>query len=276
MPTIELSLGTISYEDTGSGPTVLLLHGLVQSATVWRDVIADLETDHRVIAPTLPYGSHPRAMRPDADLSPHTAALLIGELADALDLDERTVFVENDSGRLQQLAAERPERVGRMVIAGCEAFDNYPPQGGGTMLDALARIPGGLLLLALAFAPRPMRRIPGTGLMLMTEKTVPHDLSDEWFGRLRTDRAVRADLTKYLRAVRKTEMLEAADKLAAFPNPTLVVWGAEDRMMPPAHGRRLAELIPGADYLEIPDSGTLIPLDQPAALARAIREFTAA
>jgi pimeloyl-ACP methyl ester carboxylesterase len=273
MSTIELSLGLLSYEDTGSGPTILLLHGLVQSASVWRDVAADLAADHRVITPTLPYGSHTVPLRPDADLSPRTTALLIGEFADALDLPGDTVFVENDAGRLQQLAAERPERVGRMVIAGCEAFDNYPPQGGGTMMAAAAKIPGGIYALALALTPRPLRTVPGTGFALMTAKGVPHDLTDEWLRPLRTDPAVRADLVKYLKATRQTEMLEAAGKLVDFSGPALIVWGRQDKMMPPAHGRRLAELIPGAELLELDDCGTLIPIDQPRALAEAVRAF---
>ncbi len=273
MPTVELSLGTIAYEDTGTGPAVLLLHGLVQSATVWREVAADLAVDHRVIVPTLPYGSHTVPLRPDADFSPRTAALLIGEFADALGLGDDTVFVENDAGRLQQLAAEKPDRVGRMVIAGCEAFDNYPPKSGGTMMAAAAKIPGGLFALALALTPRPLRRIPGTGFAVMTAKSVPHELTDGWLAPLRSDRAVRADLVKYLRATRRTEMLEAAGRLADFRGRALVVWGRQDRMMPPEHGRRLADLIPGAELLELDDCGTLIPIDQPKALAEAVRSF---
>ncbi|MDN3239593.1 alpha/beta fold hydrolase [Glycomyces tritici] len=276
MPHIELPLGTISYEDTGAGPVVLLLHGLIQNAAVWRAVAADLAADHRVITPTLPYGSHAAPMKPGADLTPLSTARLIGEFADALGLPPDTVFVENDAGRLQQLAAERPDRVGRMVIAGCEAFDNYPPRGGGTLLHAAASIPGGIRLLALALTPRPLRRLPGTGFAAMTAKGVPHDLTDGWLAPLRTDAAVRADLVKYLKGTRKTEMLEAAGRLADFPNPTLVVWGRQDRMMPPEHGRRLAALIPGAELLELDDCGTLIPVDRPEALAAAVRAFAAA
>ena len=275
MPTVDLSLGTVSYEDTGSGPVVLLLHGLVQSATVWREVAADLAADHRVVIPTLPYGSHTIPLRPDAELTPHSTALLIGEFADALDLPRDTVFVENDAGRLQQLAAERPDRVGRMVIAGCEAFDNYPPKAGGTLMAAAAKIPGGIRALALALTPRPMRRVPGTGFAVMTVKGVPHELTDGWLEPLRTDARVRADLVRYLRATRRTEMLEAAGRLADFHGPALVVWGRQDKMMPPQHGRRLAELIPGAELLELDDCGTLIPIDRPRALAEAVRRFAA-
>jgi pimeloyl-ACP methyl ester carboxylesterase len=52
-----------------------------------------------------------------------------------------------------------------------------------------------------------------------------------------------------------------------------VVWAAEDRVMPPEHGRRLADLLPDSRLVEIADSYTLVPLDQPASLAAAIRDF---
>jgi len=67
---------------------------------------------------------------------------------------------------------------------------------------------------------------------------------------------------------------EAAESLPAFDRPALVVWAADDRVMPPEHGRRLADLLADGRLLEIPDSYTLIPLDQPAQLAEIIREFT--
>jgi pimeloyl-ACP methyl ester carboxylesterase len=54
-----------------------------------------------------------------------------------------------------------------------------------------------------------------------------------------------------------------------------VVWAAGDRVMPPDHGRRLAALLPQGRLVEVADSYTLLPLDQPARLAGAIEEFVA-
>jgi pimeloyl-ACP methyl ester carboxylesterase len=59
-----------------------------------------------------------------------------------------------------------------------------------------------------------------------------------------------------------------------FGQPALVVWAQQDRVMPPEHGRRLAELLPQGRLVEVSDSYTLFPLDQPASLAQAIRECT--
>jgi pimeloyl-ACP methyl ester carboxylesterase len=70
-----------------------------------------------------------------------------------------------------------------------------------------------------------------------------------------------------------TIMSRAAERLAGIDRPALVVWASEDRVMPPGHGRRLAGLLPQGRLVEIEDSYTLIPLDQPARLAEVIRAF---
>ncbi|MFG2501860.1 alpha/beta fold hydrolase [Streptomyces sp. NPDC048441] len=277
MAQIELTAGPIEYEDTGgSGTPLVLLHGLVQDGSVWRHVVEDLGDEFRCLVPTLPYGSHRVPLKPGAELTPPAMARLIGEFADKLELGDDAVFVENDAGRLQQLAAERPERVGRMVVAGCETFDNYPPRAGGKMLDAAARVPGGIAFLVRALSVRALRRVPGTGYAVMAHRPVPHDLIDRWLRPLRTDSEARAVLVRYLRATHKAEMMEAADALRTYERPALVVWGKQDKMMPPAHGRRLAELLPKGRLVELDACRTLIPLDRPDGLAAAIREFVTA
>lgn len=61
--------------------------------------------------------------------------------------------------------------------------------------------------------------------------------------------------------------------MRSFERPVLVAWATEDRLMPREHGRRLADLFPNARLVEIADSYTLIPEDQPDLLAGIIREF---
>jgi pimeloyl-ACP methyl ester carboxylesterase len=86
---------------------------------------------------------------------------------------------------------------------------------------------------------------------------------------------IRRDTVRVLRTVaaERSLMLEAAECLPGFDRPALVVWASQDRVMPPEHGRRLAALLPQGRLVEIPDSYTLIPLDQPARLAQVIRDF---
>ncbi|MFB7085404.1 alpha/beta fold hydrolase [Streptomyces sp. NPDC056296] len=272
MPDIELSAGTIEYEDTGGdGPVVVLLHGLVHDATVWRKVLADLRTDHRVIAPTLPYGAHRRPMsRPP---TPDLVNELIAEFLDRLDLTDVTL-VENDCGRAQTVAARHPERLARLALVACEAFDNYPPGLAGKMIGVACRVPGGVSLLVRTLGLKPLRRLP-VGIGALTKRPVPDAVVEGWLRPLRTDPAIRRDFRHYNTHVSRDELLEAAQGLRRFDRPALVVWALEDLMMPRAHGRRLAELLPQGRLVEVEDARTLIAEDQPELLASLLREFIA-
>jgi pimeloyl-ACP methyl ester carboxylesterase len=98
-----------------------------------------------------------------------------------------------------------------------------------------------------------------------------------WFGPVTSQRKIRRDLGKYVRSAAqgRRELLAAAETLRTFERPALVVWAGEDRLMPIAHGRRLAELLPQGRLVEIEDSYTLISEDQPAKLTAHLREFLA-
>lgn len=98
-------------------------------------------------------------------------------------------------------------------------------------------------------------------------------MTDAWLHPILTQREIRRDLTRYLRASKKGDMLAAAELLRGFDCPSLVVWATDDRVMPLEDGRRLAEMLPQGQLIEIADSYTLIPEDQPGELARAIRQF---
>ncbi|MER6323774.1 alpha/beta fold hydrolase [Streptomyces coelicoflavus] len=272
MPDIELSAGTIEYEDTGGdGPTVVLLHGLVHDRTVWRKVLADLRTDHRVIAPTLPYGAHRRPMRRPP--TPDLVNEMVAEFLDRLDLTDVTL-VENDCGRAQTVAARHPERLARLALVACEAFDNYPPGLPGKLIGVACRMPGGVSALVRTLGLKPLRRLP-VGIGALTKRPVPDAVVDGWLRPLRTDPAIRRDFRHYGTHVRRDELLEAAQGLRRFDRPALVVWATEDLMMPRAHGRRLAELLPQGRLVEVEDARTLIPEDQPELLASLLREFIA-
>jgi pimeloyl-ACP methyl ester carboxylesterase len=272
MPEIELSAGIIEYEDTGgNGPLIVLLHGLAMDGSLWRHVVQELRVDHRCVVPTLPVGSHRRPMRADADLSLRGLARLEAEFLERLDLRDVTL-VGNDLGLFQVTAGEYPERIARLVITSCEAFENIPPGLPGRTVALAARIPGGLNALVQPLRLRALRRLP-LAFGWMAKRPIPHDITDAWLRPLLTQRAIRRDLLKYLRNSSKIDLLAAAYRLRSFDRPALVIWAAEDRVMPPAHGRRLAELLPNGRFMEIADSYTLLPEDQPDELARAIRQF---
>src|SRR6266702_3127567 len=172
------------------------------------------------------------------------------ELLERLDLRDVTL-VQNDHAAALVLAGEHPERIARLVISSCEAFENYPPGLPGKNLRLTAMAPGGIFLAMHAMRLRPLRP-------------------------LQTQRGVRRDLRKYASSARRRQMLEVCQRLRSFDRPALVVWTPEDRVQRPDHGRRLADLLPHAWLVEIPDSYTLIMRDQPEAFARTVREFVRA
>lgn len=274
MPVIELTAGPVEYEDTGgSGPAVVLLHGLTMNSSLWRHVVHELRGEYRCVAPTLPLGGHRLPMRADADLSSRGIARLQAEFLEKLDLRGVTL-VGNDSGLFQIAAAEHPERIARLVITSCEAFENFPPGLPGRTIALAAQLPGGLNALGQPMRLRALRRLP-LAYGWLAKKPIPNAITDDWLRPLLTQREIRRDLTKYLRTARKADMLAAAEGLRSFGRPALVVWAREDRVMPPEHGRRFAKLLPNARLIEIDDSYTLIPEDQPGQLATYIREFIA-
>jgi pimeloyl-ACP methyl ester carboxylesterase len=272
MQTIELSAGIIEYEDTGgSGPVIVLLHGFAMDGSLWRHVVRELRADYRCIVPTLPLGSHRRPMREDADLSPHGIAKLQAEFLEALDLREVTL-VGNDSGVFLITAGLYPERIARLVITPCEAFENFPPGLPGRTAEVGIKMPGGAFLMAQLLRMHALRRLPFT-FGWMAKRSVPNEIIDAWLRPLQTQRGVRRDLAKFVQTFDKGDMLAAAERLRHFDRPALVVWAPEGRVNPREHGRRFAELLPHGRLIEIPDSYTLIPEDQPGELARAIRQF---
>ncbi len=277
MPEVELSSGTIDYEDTGGdGPVMVMSHGLIMDGSLWRHVTESLRERCRCIVPTLPLGGHRHAMRPDADLSMRGIAELLGELLEALELDDVTL-VMNDWGGPQLLVGSRHDaRIARLALCSCEAFDNVPPKGAAQLLPYLARVPGGIAAAVMPLRFDRLRRLPVTYGPL-SRRPVAREVMDRWFGPVTQQRAVRRDLRKYVlgAAQGRRDLLAAAGALREFDRPALVAWASEDRLMPREHGRRLAELLPQGRLVEIADSCTLIPEDQPVALAEHLHELLA-
>jgi pimeloyl-ACP methyl ester carboxylesterase len=276
MKRIELSTGTIEYQDTGGdGPVIVLLHGLMMDSSLWDGPIAELSADHRCVAPTLPLGAHRHGMHGDADLSLRGIARLVEEFLDRLDLHDVTLVGNDTGGALAQLLiCDGATRVGRVVLASCDAFDNFPPGLTGKTLVLTGKLsPRMFGLFMQQMRLRPVRRLP-IAFGWLTKRG--DAATARWAKPVMTEPEIRRDAVRMLRAVAADGRLlvEAAECLPGFDRPALVVWASGDRVMPPEHGRRLADLLPQGQLIEVDDSYTLIPLDQPAQFARIVREFT--
>jgi pimeloyl-ACP methyl ester carboxylesterase len=276
MSEIDLPAGTVEYRDTGGdGPVVVLLHGLMMDASLWDAVIADLSVDHRCLAPTLPLGAHRHAMRAEADLSLPGIARLVEDFLDRLDLNDVTLVGNDTGGAIAQLViANGAVRVGQVVLASCEAFDNIPPGLTGRTLALTGKLsPRMFGLFMQQMRLRPLRRLP-LAFGWLTKRG--DAATARWIRPVIRQPEIRRDAVRALRAVMADTrvLIDAAQRLPRFDRPALVVWASQDRVMPPEHGRRLADLLPQGRLIEVDDSYTLIPLDQPARFAQIIRQFT--
>jgi pimeloyl-ACP methyl ester carboxylesterase len=275
MTKIELSAGPIEYTDTGgNGPALVFVHGLMMDASLWEGPIAELSADYRCLAPTLPLGAHRQPMHAGADLSLPAIAGLVAEFLDRLDLRD-VILVGNDTGGalVQLVMCDGAARVGRVVLASCDAFDNFPPGLTGKTLVLAGKLPPpafGLFMQQMRL--RPVRRLPIAFGWLTRRGDAA---TARWMKPVLTQPAIRRDTVRTLRAAGADTrfLVRAAERLSGFDRPALVVWASEDRVMPPEHGRRLAGLLPQGRLVEVDDSYTLIPLDQPARFAEVIREF---
>lgn len=273
MPRTELRAGPIDYVDTGGdGPVLVFGHGLPMNESQWRKVLPLLD-GYRCILPTLPLGAHIHPMKPDADLTLRGMAHMVGDFIEALDLRDVTLVLNDWGGGQFVISEGRADRVGRMVLVACEAFDNFPPAGAARLLPLVCKVPGGLWLFAQSMRLGVVQK-EKHGYGAMSLRGIPGPVVDDWFGPLRRNAAIRRDFAKYVTSVPdRSVLLEWSKRLASFDRPVLVVWAKQDKLMQAAHGRRLADLFPNSRLVEVDDSATLVPEDQPEELARLIREF---
>lgn len=274
MPEVQLSAGPIDYGDSGGdGRPIVFVGGLPHDERLWDGVIAALGAQFRCLTPLLPLGAQRKPLRPDADLSLPGLSLMVSEFLERLGLDDAIVCFNDWGGAQTMVSHGGVDRVGGLVLVSCETADNYPPGVAGRIAALSGFMPGGFGLMRFALASPALRRLPFT-YGRMSKHGVPDELMHRWLQPLKRPE-IRRDTRKYVRDVRhgRREIQAATPALRFFERPVLVVWDAEGTMMPNSEGRRLAESFPNSKYVELPDCYTLIPIDQPEALAREIKEF---
>jgi len=271
---VEVTAGRIAYQDSGGdGPVVVLIPGLLMDWKQWRKVIDELTPEFRCVSPSLPMGAHWKPMKPDADLTLVGMGRIVTEFLAAADLRDVTLCFNDWCGAQVMIAEDGMDRVGKLVLVSCETAGNYPPGLAGFAAWLSAKLPGGYVATrGLLLQPR-LRRLPFV-FGQMSKRGVPDELMRDWLEPLRK-KEIRRDLRRYAGdAMRgKHDLARATASLPTFEKPVLVVWDEEGKMMPNEAGRALADSFPSSRYVELPDCFTLIPEDQPEALAAEIRQF---
>jgi pimeloyl-ACP methyl ester carboxylesterase len=271
--TIVLEGRTIVYDVTGDGPPIVFVHGVWATGGVWYDVIDRLAPNYRCINVHLPLGVHRYPSPPDVDHSPRALARVIVGLLEALDLRDVTLVGNDTGGALCQLAvANWPERIGRLVLTNCDAFEVFPPKKLAPLYFA-ARIPALWDFFARqTLRPRVRERF---------FKTVAHAAPNEallamLFARFANDPGVREDLRKTIVAIRPQVTLDAAKRFRFFDRDVLILWGKDDMFFPVSLGERLAKAFPRGRLQLIDNAMLFVGIDAPQVVAPAIAGFVRA
>ena len=267
---IDLPAGRIRYREAGEGAPVVFVHGYLVDGRLWDGVVDRLSGSCRCIAPDWPIGAQRLAMKPDADLTPYGVARTSADFLTALDLDDVTI-VGNDSGGAmsQVLVTRHPERIGRLVLTNCDTLENFPP-GPFKLMPPLAKLPGMMSVIA---APFRIGAIARAAFRPFTRDPLPPELIASWMEPGLHDREVKRDVKKVTIGMNKRYTLEAAEKLRSSELPILLTWAPRDRVFPLKQAERFAAQVPNARIVQIPDSRTFVPIDQPERLAEEIATF---
>jgi pimeloyl-ACP methyl ester carboxylesterase len=117
-----------------------------------------------------------------------------------------------------------------------------------------------------------VRRLPNT-FGALAKRGVPDAVLDSYLQPIRTSREIRRDAKRFISGVHRRDTLAAAERLAEFEPPVLVVRAEEDRIFAPELFERLAAALPNSELVTVPDSWTFVSEDQPAELAQLIVTF---
>ncbi|MEZ5268323.1 MAG: alpha/beta fold hydrolase [Microthrixaceae bacterium] len=264
----------ISYRTGGSGPLVLLVHGMAGSSSTWVPVLEDLGRRVTFLAPDLP--GHGRSDKPRGDYSLGAQAAFLRDLLDALGHESATVVGTSLGGGIaMQFAYQHPERTERLVLVGSGGLGEEV----ATVLRMLA-LPGVDLVLPLAMQP----------LLRDTVETVTG-----WFSRIGLrpapaatemwrayasliDPETRGALIQTLRAVvdHRGQRVSALDKVyLASDVPTLIIWGDEDPIIPVSHAHTAQEAMPGSQLAIMEGCGHFPHAEQPREFASKLLDFIA-
>jgi pimeloyl-ACP methyl ester carboxylesterase len=271
---VQVPAGSIEYRECGIGPAIVFVHGVGVNGDLWRGVAPRLAGEYRCITPDLPWGAHSIPLRQDADLSLPGMARITADFLDAIDVEDVTIVANDTGGAVSQvLVGSHPERVGRLVLTSCDAFEKFPPTP-QKYLELVARSRALMWLVAYTARFKLVQRLP-TAYGFVTSRPMPAEIMSSFTTPMRQNRGVRRDFRRMLRAVDTRYTFQAAERLPSFDKPALVLWAENDKIFPREHGRRLAALLPRGEFELMPDSRTFIPEEQPERLADRVRAWLA-
>jgi len=261
------------YREVGSGPPVVLIHGMVNSSRHWREMALRLAANHRVIAPDLIGHGDSATPRGDYSLGAHSAA--IRDLLISIGV-HRASFVGHSlgGGVAMQFFWQFPERVERLAL--------ISSGGLGPEVSPLLRaaaLPGASALVAAAAHPKVLSGLVRLAVSLEGRGRPQLAIQLRAVARALGPLEGSGGRVAFLETLRSVidvrgQRVSANDRLYLLaPVPTLIAWGDRDRTIPPDHGRAARDLIPDARFETIVNCAHFPHLEQPAALAELLVDF---
>jgi pimeloyl-ACP methyl ester carboxylesterase len=269
---VEIDGLPIRYLAAGEGPPLVLLHGAGDNSLDWRWVLPALARKHRVYAPDLP-GS-PDSARPAADYSPAFFERFVAAFVDALGIGPAT-FVGNSLGGLiaLRLALSEPARVRALVLVdGADLGSAVNPLFTSVNVPLLGEA-------AIPFWRTPVgayQRAWGRTALLFAHS--PKSVPREWLAKQCRLALSPGYLAAHLTVLRtlvsplgQREVL--VDRLPSLKIPTLVVWGARDRVFPQSQAREAVTHLPEGSLSLIPECGHMPHVECPDRFLGALDGF---
>lgn len=264
----------VAYRMAGSGPPILLIHGVTSSSATWETVAPALAERHTVLAPDLL--GHGQSAKPRGDYSMGAFASGVRDLVVSLGLGPATIVGHSLGGGVaMQFAYQFPERSQRLALV----------SSGGLGSDVhgflrAATLPGSEFVIPLLASTRVLsagravgRTLDRLGMALgtdMVEMARGHSSLGDPETRAAFVQTLRASVDPTGQRVMATDRLYLATSLQL-----LIIWGARDRIIPLAHGRRAHDLVPGSRLEVFEQAGHFPHLDAPERFVSTLAQWIA-
>jgi pimeloyl-ACP methyl ester carboxylesterase len=179
-----------------------------------------------------------------------------------------TLVGSDTGGGICQLAVDaRSDRIGRLVLTNCDAFEQCPPFPFGAVFGLLR----GPISIKGLFATMRLSALrnsaAGFGLLISQPDS---GMTGRWIAPCLNDSRICRDLATLLRDIAVADLTDVANRLTGFDKPVTLVWGQGDVVFKPSLGRRLAAVFSNGKLIEVPGSRTFVSLDEPDAVIDAI------
>lgn len=263
---------SVAYRQAGSGPVVVLVHGITSSSATWQRVMPYLAGRFTVIAPDL--AGHGESAKPKGDYSLGAHASGLRDLLLALG-HEHATFVGHSlgGGIVMQLFYQFPERCERLVLVDSGGLGREV-----SLLLRAATLPGSELVLPLLAATRVLDAgAMAGGLLSRVGLRVRTDLEEMGRGHSTlADSETRAAFVHTLRSVVEPggQRVDASNRLYLAQHiPFLLMWGERDSIIPVSHGRAAHEQVRGSRLEVFAHSGHFPQLDEPERFLDVLVDF---